>query len=173
VADALRRLSGSQPRTLLAIAGGPGREGNYESEIRAAVQELPGGAVFLGHLDAEELAHAMSAADVFCLASRQEGWPNVVHEAMACGLPIVATDVGGLREMVPEERFGRVVGFGDEAALSCALDWALGCDWDRSAITAWAHSRSWNQVAREVLQELEAVHEKAARERHVDTFVKA
>jgi len=48
----------------------------------------------------------MSAADVFCLASEREGWPNVIHEALACGLPVVATNVGGVPEMIPSDRFG-------------------------------------------------------------------
>ncbi len=149
-------LAGTQ-RVVLAIAGGPSREGNYEREIRAAAAHVPGGAVFLGHLKPDELAEAMTAADVFCLASRQEGWPNVVHEAMACGAPVVATAVGGLREMVPDERYGRVVEFGDAAALREGLEWALARQWDRAAITALAHSRSWVQVAREVVDEMEAL----------------
>lgn len=166
-AEALKRLPIDGSRTVLAIAGGPSREGNYEAQIRAAAEELPGGVIFLGHLKPVDLAEAMSAADVFCLASRQEGWPNVVHEAMACGTPVVATAVGGLREMVPDERYGRVVEFGNSAALSSALHWALEHRWDRTAITSMAHSRSWSQVAREVIAEMEALCTEVKREKLV------
>ena len=48
----------------------------------------------------------MSAADVFCLASSTEGWPNVVNEALACGTPVVATDVGAVRQMIVSDQYG-------------------------------------------------------------------
>ena len=51
---------------------------------------------FWGRYPADAMAEVMSAADVLCLASTNEGWPNVVHEALACGTPVVATDVGAV-----------------------------------------------------------------------------
>jgi teichuronic acid biosynthesis glycosyltransferase TuaC len=62
-----------------------------------------------GALPAEHLAELMAACDVFCLASDMEGWPNVVQEALACGAPVVAPDVGGVRRMIPPETYGYIV----------------------------------------------------------------
>ncbi len=152
-----------EPGVHLAIAGSASREGNYEPEIRAAVEAagMGGRVTFLGHCRPSTMAEAMSAADVFCLATRQEGWPNVVHEAMACGAPVVATEVGGIGDMVEGGTRGEVVTFGDAAALRDALGRALRRDWDRAAITAWAHARSWRQVAAEVVREMQELTEES------------
>lgn len=101
----------------------------------------------------------MSAADLLCLASNREGWPNVVHEAMACGTPVVATSVGGVEDTIPDDESGYIVPPGDRAALTAALDRALNRDWNRDAVAAWARSRSWEQVAGEVLAVMQSVIE--------------
>lgn len=151
----------TEPDVHLLIVGSAAREPDYEPEIRAAVESAGMGArvTFMAHCAAPVLAEAMSAADVFCLATRQEGWPNVVHEAMACGAPVVATDVGGIAEMLEGGWRGELVAFGDAAGLRDALGRALRRDWDRAAITAWAHARSWNQVAAEVVREMRGLLE--------------
>jgi glycosyltransferase involved in cell wall biosynthesis len=143
----------------LIIAGGPGREGAFETKLRAEIQSagLQNNVTFTGHVDPTTLAELMSAADVFCLASSREGWPNVVHEALACGTPVVATDVGAVPEMLPAQDFGFVVPLGDQQALGKALETALNHNWNRSKIAAYGQSRSWQQVAHEVLQAMHQV----------------
>ena len=51
----------------------------------------------------------MNALDVFCLASKSEGFPNVLGEAMACATPAISTDVGDAREIVGDDRFVAMV----------------------------------------------------------------
>ena len=63
----------------------------------------------LGSVPHAELPALMAAADVMALASASEGLANVWVEALACGTPIVITDVGGAREVVTEAAFGRIV----------------------------------------------------------------
>jgi glycosyltransferase involved in cell wall biosynthesis len=143
----------------LLIAGGGGREGDYEDRIRKEV-EVCGVAAntrFLGELSPGDLALVMSAADVFCLASSREGWPNVVHESLACGTPVVATNVGAIADLIPSPDYGFITPAGDIAALEQALLQALSKEWDRERISAWAHARSWEQVALEVVSEFESV----------------
>jgi glycosyltransferase involved in cell wall biosynthesis len=112
------------------------------------------------------MAELMSAANVVCLASAREGWPNVVNEALACGSPVVATDVGGVPDMLPSDRYGIVVPVDDAGALERALERSLALRWDREAIAAWGMSRSWELVAGEVLNVLsEAVNEKKSIQR--------
>ncbi len=91
----VRALDGI-PGAHLAIAG----RGPRERALRALVGRLgvSDRVRFLGALPQDELARWYAAADVLVLASSREGWANVLLEAMACGTPVVATDVGGTRE---------------------------------------------------------------------------
>ena len=63
---------------------------------------------------------------------------------MACGLPVVTTDVGGNREVVCDESLGTITAFGDSGALGNAIAEALGREWDRASIIAYARDNSWD-----------------------------
>jgi glycosyltransferase involved in cell wall biosynthesis len=143
----------------LAIAGAAAREGHYEAEIRGLVAKLgmESTVTFLGAVKPERMPVAMSAADVFCLASTREGWPNVVHEAMACGTPVVATDVGGVPDMIPSAEYGVIIPIDDAVALRDALRQALTKSWDCEAIARLARARSWEKVGLEVVEQMQAV----------------
>ena len=156
VIEAVRNLRLRGAGTHLVIAGGPGAEGGCEQMLHRLVEEVGLGAQvrFTGPLAPELLAQLMSAADVLCLASTREGSPNVVNEALACGTPVVATDVGGVPDMLPGSEYGFVIPAGNQAALDHAIEQALTKSWDRQAIFKWGQSRSWQQVAIEVLQQL-------------------
>jgi teichuronic acid biosynthesis glycosyltransferase TuaC len=77
-----------------------------------------------------------------------------VHEAQACGVPVVATGVGGVKEMIPGAEYGFVIPVDDEDALTGALSRALELPWDRERITAWGQARSWKQVGVETAEVL-------------------
>ncbi|NOT60956.1 MAG: glycosyltransferase family 4 protein [Acidobacteria bacterium] len=101
-----------------------------------------------------ELGDWYAAADVFALASHREGCPNVVVEALACGTPVVASDVGGINELVTDDRFGLLVPADETNAQGFAarLQTALQKDWSRDVIAVSGGARSWDDVAREVLK---------------------
>ncbi len=109
---------------------------------------------FLGHVAPEALKVPYSAADVFVLATRYEGWANVFLEAMACGLPVVTTDVGGNREVVVDGTLGSSVPFGDRQLLTRALSEALSTPWNRQAIVDYATTFSWERRIDELMPEL-------------------
>jgi glycosyltransferase involved in cell wall biosynthesis len=96
----------------------------------------------------------MGAADVFCLATRSEGWANVLLEAMACGRPVVSTRVGGNAEIVTDASLGTLVPAGDDAAFAEALGAALQRPWAPEALAAHARRHSWERATRDVLAEL-------------------
>jgi len=156
IVRALASLRDKGARPQLAIAGARGPEGAFEEKLRLLVAELgmEADVRFLGQTPPEGLAELMSASDVFCLASTNEGWPNVVHEALACGAPVVATNVGAVPEMLPDERYGVIVPVNDRTALERGLARALAGRWDRQAIAAWGQARSWGHVAGEVLEQM-------------------
>ncbi len=165
ILEALRSIASGGTSVQLAIAGAAGPEGQYERKLRDLTTQLglEESVRFLGGLSPEALAEVMSACDVFCLASTNEGWPNVVHEALACGAPVVATDVGAVPEMLAGGQNGLVVPVKNRAALASALQEALGRDWDRQAIAAWGRARSWGQVASEVFAEMQTILEERRR----------
>jgi len=74
---------------------------------------------FLGQR--EDVPALLAEADIFALPSRSEALPNAILEAMAAGLPVVASDVGGIPELIAHERTGLLVPPGDAAALAGAL----------------------------------------------------
>jgi teichuronic acid biosynthesis glycosyltransferase TuaC len=167
VIGALAELRRQGSAAELWVVGGPGREGQFEARIHDAVKQhgVAGAVHFTGTVPAAAMAEYMSAADVFCLASSREGWPNVAHEALGCGAPVVASDVGGVEDMIPSDDYGIVVPAADNAALTAALGKALKTRWDRRRIAAWGAARSWTQVAAEtaeVLREAAAPDGKAA-----------
>jgi len=98
-----------------------------------------------------ELADWYAAADLFCLASHREGCPNVVLEAMACGLPVVAAEMDGIREVV-HSGCGQVVVNPSAENFASAIKIALSVNWNRQKI-ATAAERLWRTVAKEVLAE--------------------
>jgi glycosyltransferase involved in cell wall biosynthesis len=102
----------------LCIAGQYLTLGN---ELRELANELGVGdrVVFLGAR--EDVPALLSAADAFVFSSAWEGLPNAVMEAMASGLPVVATDVGGVSEMVQSNISGIIVDPADSEGMAHAM----------------------------------------------------
>jgi glycosyltransferase involved in cell wall biosynthesis len=116
--EALRLALPRLPRCELHIAGGVecGAE-NYARELRRLARGLP--VRWLGEL--ADTAEFLSSLDLFAMISEPAGCPNASLEAMAAGLPVVATDVGGASEQVLDRVTGRLTPRRDPQALSDAL----------------------------------------------------
>lgn len=100
----------------------------------------------VGQKTSSEVAKHMQAADLLCIPSDNEGAPNVAFEAMACGLPIVATRVGGVPEVVGQDFLGALVARGAQAEFVSAIDDHLRSPRDRSRIAEHARQFSWSQT---------------------------
>ncbi len=147
VIDCLPQLLQSHAGLHYLIVGGAGAEGDIGDRLRELVRRLglTDRVHFLGPLAPDRLKVPLSAADVFVLATSYEGWANVFLEAMACGLPVVTTRVGGNAQVVCDERLGQLVPPADARALAAAIDRALGRAWDRAYIRAHAEANSWDR----------------------------
>jgi glycosyltransferase involved in cell wall biosynthesis len=115
--DALQRLV-DLPVTCVLVGDGPLREQLRSRAQDAGLQERVN---FAGNRSAEQIPQWMAAADILVLPSLSEGRPNVVIEAQACALPVVATAVGGTPELIEDGVSGMLVAPADSEALAGAL----------------------------------------------------
>ncbi|WP_245921740.1 glycosyltransferase [Bowmanella denitrificans] len=147
VIDCIPTLLKSHPKLIYLVVGGASAEGNYEPQLRKQVQnlDLEEQVRFMGPLPPDKLSLPLSAADVFVLSTANEGWANVILEAMACGTPVVATDVGGNAEVVRQPDTGTIVPFDDHQALSGALGSALAHAWQTQMIVDYAADNHWDK----------------------------
>jgi glycosyltransferase involved in cell wall biosynthesis len=121
------------------IGDGPERTAYEDSAAALGLREK---VHFHGPQSKPVIAQMMRAADLFVLPSRFDNLPCVVVEALASGLPVVSTTVGGIPELV-DERSGKLVAPDDPGALAEALDGTLDelAKYDRRAIAATARNR--------------------------------
>jgi phosphatidylinositol alpha 1,6-mannosyltransferase len=126
---------------------------------RAKLQRAMPTAVFTGALYGEELAEAYASMDVFVHAGEHETFCQVVQEALASGLPVIAPDAGGPRDLVTPWRTGLLLGVSEfEAQLPAAVDHLLA-ERHRYAVAARRSvlHRSWSAICDELLGHYEAV----------------
>lgn len=117
--EALARVRREGVDARLALAGREERRGQ-EDLLRRRVRDhgLDGVVDFVGLIDGERLRHFYESADVVCLPSKGEGVPMALLEGMAFGLPALATEVGGIPDLVEDGRSGYLVQSGDVEALA-------------------------------------------------------
>jgi glycosyltransferase involved in cell wall biosynthesis len=121
---------------------------------RAAIATAGGARVrCLGALPPDRVAVAYRAADVLVLPSEREGWPNVVTEALASGLRVVATRVGGIPEILGdggrvEPVLGALVPPHDVAALAAALRTVLAAPAQPAVVRRFAERHGWDEPVR-------------------------
>jgi glycosyltransferase involved in cell wall biosynthesis len=122
--EALALVEKKRGNVRLVVAG----EGSMRRwlERRAADLGVGGRVRFLGEVDHERtLPVVLGAADVFVLASRSEGLPTVILEAMSCGIPVVSTAVGDIPKVVQDGRTGFLVRNRGPADLAAAVVQAI------------------------------------------------
>lgn len=141
----------------VVIVGGPGEEGDYSKELQDLIKSkgIEENITLVGPRNHHELPLWYNSADIFCLASEKEGRPNVVLEAMACGLPVVATNVWGTKELIPSEDYGLLVGNQKTELLADAIQKAIEMQWDRKKITSFASTWSWERNSLDVFSEFQ------------------
>ena len=129
--------------TLLIAGSGPEGDALASLAQRLGIGER---VRFLGQLGHQQLPLVYSASDALVLASSNEGWANVLLEAMACGTPVVATDVGGSREVVDAPEAGVLVARRDGRTIADALAGLLAAPPDRAATRRYSERFSWDET---------------------------
>ncbi len=145
LADAFLALRKERPElgARLVMVGGGAMRGSLEQKLAAAGTS----AVLAGPRPLEEVPHWMAAADVVALASWNEGTPNVLLEALACGRRVVATRVGGVPDVVTNSVQGELVEARRVPELAAALGRALVTPYDPAMVAASRKGATWETSA--------------------------
>jgi teichuronic acid biosynthesis glycosyltransferase TuaC len=138
----------------LVMAG----KGPLHAEVRAAAEKagLAERVRLTGPLPSAKIAEWMQASDLFCMTSRNEGLPNVILEAQACGLPVVATAVGSIPELVDEPWKGGLAGTEDVNGWVAEASRVLSSPPDHLRIARLGASRTWETAAGRYFDVLQA-----------------
>jgi glycosyltransferase involved in cell wall biosynthesis len=139
-------VSGLQ--SILILVG----DGPLEGALRARVKELEieDRVIFAGRKAHDEIRYYMNACDIFCLPSRDEGCPNVLLEALSCGIPVVASQTGGIPEIIKNTDLGFLCGAGDADAIRSSIKQALSSNWNRENLCQSVSGRSWSSNAKKL-----------------------
>ena len=148
--DLVIRALGMLPGARLLIAGDGPEAGNLGKLAEAL--KLSERVTFLGPLAQADLRRYYGAADALVLASSREGWANVLLESMACGTPVVASNVWGTPEVVAAPEAGVLMAERTAGALAGAVQRLFARYPDRAATRRYAEGFSWDETTRGQLQ---------------------
>lgn len=145
--DALVRLG---PQYHLSVIGDGEKRGEYEEFIRK--HELAARVQFLGFVGRAEVREHLDTSDIFCMPSRSEGMPISALEALGCGVPVVASDVGGLADIIVHGFNGYLTRPADVDDLVQKIGLAAQTKWDHQEIAARAHLMfGWDKWASSII----------------------
>ena len=157
---AFHQLQGKFPDLQLYLVG----EGESRGQLEqlAASMGIASRVHLPGSCSNERLRYWYGAADISCLASSREGWPNVILESLACGTPVVATRVWGTPEVLSSPELGILVEQ-TEDSMAAGIEAALNRPCNQDLLVTYARSRDWSVVAREVEDYFKKVVEREAK----------
>lgn len=138
-------MRGVRPDAVLVLVGDGSQRSRLENQ--ALRMGLGRRVLFTGLVGRDRLPDFYRSADLLALSSFSEGWPTILFEAMACGLPIVAPMVGGIGEALDDPALGIVTRDNDPGLLAEAIGQALAQTWDKSAIVRAPLKHSWEAAA--------------------------
>lgn len=151
--EAMAQIRRRVPNVLALMVGGPARWGeDYTPVIQRKIAEhdIADNVRLVGSQPPDQLPDWYNAADLFTLLTSREGSPNVVLEALACGLPVVTTPIADLPKILADNRLGVLLPERSVPAAAEGILQALERSWDRAAIRSTVEAWSWSATARRV-----------------------
>jgi glycosyltransferase involved in cell wall biosynthesis len=150
---AFAKLRKDKEDLILVVAG----YGALLPELKAIAKSLGilDSVIFPGPVPHSSLSNWYSSADLFCLPSYMEGIPNVVMEAMSSGIPVVATNVGGIPEVL-DSLAGIMIAPRDAIKLEVGLRQALDDVWNQSKIRSHVSNYTWDATVDQMQRSLSA-----------------
>jgi glycosyltransferase involved in cell wall biosynthesis len=142
--EAFAAVAGRRPDLRLVIVG----DGALRPACEKAAAELGDRVLVAGGRPLPEVPHWMAACDALVLPSWAEGTPNVVLEALACGRRVVATQVGGIPDVVTGPGLGELVPARDPRRLAEALERAADAHYAPEAVARSGARYGWDESAR-------------------------
>ena len=130
--ESLKQLLNIYDQIHLLLAGYGYEENNLKTFITE--NHLSENVSFIGNLDVESLINYYNAADLLCLPSFSEGFPNVVVESLLCGTPVVGASVGGIPKIINHGINGYLIDPRKKEELTDALIKTLNNKWDREQL---------------------------------------
>jgi D-inositol-3-phosphate glycosyltransferase len=156
------QLKEERPVHLAIIGGDPAASPQEMSAEMARLQKLCDDlavgqtVVFLGKRDQDKLPYYYSAAELLVMPSHYESFGMVALEAMACGTPVIASEVGGLAYLVRDGETGFTIPDQEPEALCEKISWLLG-DHDLHATMSqraveYAQDYAWEKIAKQIVE---------------------
>jgi len=146
------QIINEQPLLTLVFAGAGA--GNEKSRLLALAKQLDMSekVTFLGTVAHEKLPKLIANAKVLALPSYNEGVPNVVLEAMACGTPVLATKVGGIPEVINEEICGQLIQPRSDNEVAQGLRVVLAKKWNKKLIRQHSEIFTWAKNKKQLVE---------------------
>ena len=136
-------LAAAPEADLLIVGDGPERPA---IEALARERGIADRVRLLGAMPQDRLPEIYSAADLLLLPSSREGWPNVLLESMACGTPVLVSDIDGMADIVAAPAAGRIAKDCTPGGLAAAIRGLLASLPDRADTRAYAEGFDWRST---------------------------
>jgi teichuronic acid biosynthesis glycosyltransferase TuaC len=149
---AFHSLAAIEQRAGLVIIG----DGPMKRELEQHARTAPSRIRLLGELAPTRIAEWLAAANLLALPSHHEGTPNVILEALSCGRKVVASNVGGIPDLLNSSAQGELVPPRDEPRLCRALQRVLAEPYDEESVLASVELYDWDENARRLLRLMDA-----------------
>ncbi len=148
--DSVARLVRQHENLLCFIVG----HGALRKELQDQIKQLGLGNYIqlTGEVAHEKICQWINACDLFVLPSLNEGNPTVLFECLGCGCPFIGSAVGGVPEIINDERLGLLFRPGDVDDMEKVINLGLATAWDRNYIINSSRSYTWDEIAKKIVK---------------------
>jgi len=143
---AMKIVSETRKDVIVYIVG----KGSLKNHLQSLIDEFDLQETIIlagGDKPSEEIALWMNSCDLFVLPSISEGNQTVMFEALGCGKPFIGTNVGGIPDIIADEKLGILVEPKDSLALAKSITNALARDWNNDYIREYSRQFKWDRIA--------------------------